>query len=135
MLEPGKVQGVASTNNAARDCVPRVTGSHGRLFRVRVPSVVGRKDAAWDVGAGLVSELSSGLVTHTCCPHSPDGETPPIANKLDLGRWGGLAKAMAQGEEILGSQGLRGPEVLRPWGWRVGHTVFSDSPGARSVPV
>lgn len=37
----------------------------------------------------------------------------PIANKLDLGRWGELAKAMAQGEEILGSQGLWGSEVLR----------------------
>lgn len=31
-----------------------------------------------------------------------DWETLPIANKLDLGRWRGLVKAMVQGEEIEG---------------------------------
>lgn len=55
-LEQGRIEGVASTNNAKRECVLRVIGNQGSLYSVRQPRLrlTSRKGAVWGMGAGLV---------------------------------------------------------------------------------
>lgn len=52
-LEQGRVEGVAGTNNAERECGLWVIGNQGSLYRVRQLRlrVTSRKGAAWAMWA------------------------------------------------------------------------------------
>lgn len=72
-----------------------------------------------DTPAALTSQMRSAWV-----------RLLPIANKLDLGRWGGFAKAMAQEEEILGSGASGDQKFSDTKSWGLGTacgTLFSQS--------